>query len=192
MADSKTIINKYFKPKKSGFIGFILNLFAVKDAAFDAAVKDLVSKDLPKIKPMALEKLGVDESEVAEIKPITFSSFNYDSDTKVKKGKDGKWRSNAYQTTYLFFSKDQLFVYRISYFLGALSGGAESTEEYFYKDITNFSTSQGAVTIGNEKVTEQQFQISVYGDKFTCWVRGDVTASINGMKKLLREKKTQA
>ncbi len=190
MADNQKTIENYFKPARSGCLGKILDLIlAVKDSAFDEAVKEELARDLPKVKGMALRKLGVEESEVTEIKPITFSSYNYDSDVKIKKGKDGKWRSNGYETTWLFFSKDQVFAYTASYFIGRLNGAAESTEEYFYKDITNFSTSTGSTQVGNEKVNGQQFSIVVPGDKFTCWAAGNIDASVQGMKKLLREKK---
>ncbi len=186
-----SIIEKYLKPARTGFVGKILDLIlGVKDAKFDETVKEKVNALLPQVKTRAINKLGLDPSEAQLIKPITFAGHNYDSDTKVKQGKDGKWRSNAYQVTWLFFTKDQICAYKISFFIeGTLDKGAESTEEYFYKDITNFSTSSGVIDVAGSKVQSNQFSIVVPGDKFSCWVNDNIDAQVQAMKKLLREKK---
>lgn len=80
----------------------------------------------------------------------------------------------------------------------------ESTEEYFYKDITNFSTSSETTDVNQPvgcngkdfmKVQREysRFGIVVPGDKFFCSTSGvaDVDTSVNAMKQKLREKKNQ-
>ena len=82
----------------------------------------------------------------------------------------------------------------------------ERTEEYFYKDITNFSTlsetvekeTPEAVGCLNNKiewnrknVDYNQFAVIVPGDKFLCSTEDSeyVEASVQGLKAKLREKK---
>ena len=75
----------------------------------------------------------------------------------------------------------------------------ERTEEYFYKDITNFSTSSESYDVftfkgcsGTPKATQidvQRFGLIVPGDKFTCGTYGDIDQQVKAMKSKLREKK---
>ena len=78
----------------------------------------------------------------------------------------------------------------------------EKTEEYFYKDITNFSTSSETTEATKlsgckgDKVTKIQreysrFSLVVPGDKFSCSTSGvaDADRSVSAMKQKLREKK---
>ncbi len=85
-------------------------------------------------------------------------------------------------------------------------GKKESTEEYFYKDITNFSTSsdtiekevldkincKGEAVYTRKNVDSNRFAIVVPGDKFYCSMeQSDYTErAIQGMKAKLREKKS--
>ena len=56
------------------------------------------------LKQRALDKTGVDESQVNEIPPCEFKHWHYDKNTRVKRGKDGRLRTSAYQVTWLLFS----------------------------------------------------------------------------------------
>jgi hypothetical protein len=81
-------------------------------------------------------------------------------------------------------------------------GKKEATEEYFYKDITNFSTSSDTVetpfydekskTTILKNVDSNRFALVVPGDKFYCSMeQTDYTErAIRGMKAMLREKKS--
>ncbi|MDE5787377.1 MAG: hypothetical protein K2H79_02390, partial [Bacteroidaceae bacterium] len=80
-------------------------------------------------------------------------------------------------------------------------GRKEKTEEYFYKDITNFSTSSETNEVAQYdkkedktvlvNVDENRFAVTVPGDKFYCSLeQSDYTErAIQGMKAKLREKK---
>jgi hypothetical protein len=80
-------------------------------------------------------------------------------------------------------------------------GKKEATEEYFYKDITNFSTSTDTVETPVydkeqkkdilENIDSNRFALTVPGDKFYCSMeQNDYTErAIQGMKTMLREKK---
>lgn len=156
-------------------------------------------------KQKALNKIGLDESQVNEIEPVHFEGFYFDEKkTYAKWGKDRKWRSSAYQISWIFFSATQVYVYQYTFNMDE-DGKKEATEEYFYRDITNFSTSsdsvekevldkiscKGEATYTRKTVDTNRFALVVPGDKFYCSMeQSDYTErSIQGMKAKLREKK---
>ena len=73
---------------------------------------------------------------------------------------------------------------------------SESTDEFFYKDVTSFSTSSETETahgLGDEKfeVESNKFKMVVPGDKIFVSMDGvaDSEQIIQAMKQKLREKK---
>lgn len=173
----------------------------------DAEYDELVKKKLASIdfKKRALDKIGLDESQVNEIEPVSFSGPVYD-DKKAYAllGKDRVWRSSMHEVTWIFFSDTQVYVYQYLFNMDE-DGKKERTEEYFYRDITNFSdTSEtedkevplktsctGKTTYGRQTVEYDTFAVIVPGDKLTCsMTKTDYTTrAIKGMKAKLREKK---
>jgi hypothetical protein len=174
------------------------------DVEYDALVKKTVA-DL-NLKQKALNKIGVDESQVNEIEPVHFEWFVVDKKFPSKRGKDRIWRTPAYQVSWLFFSATQVYVYQYTLHLNEDSKN-ERTEEYFYKDITNFSTSSESIdqeipewsgclnkkikSYSHETIEEDKFALIVPGDKFTCSMKKDDSTEgvIQAMKAKLREKK---
>lgn len=168
-------------------------------------------KVMAKVKSMnfkqkALDKLGVDESQVNEVEPIHFEGWKFDEKKGyIKYGKDKVWRSSIYQITWIFCSSEQVYVYQYTLNMDE-DGKKEQTEEYFYKDITNFSSSSSTVEkndvliktnckgeseYGRRTVDTDLFKITVPGDKLECaMVSNDYTeGAIQGLKAKLREKK---
>lgn len=158
------------------------------------------------IKNKALGKIGLDESQVNEIKPVNFEWFVHDDKNYAKIGKDGKWRSSKYQISWIFFSDSQVYVYQYTFNMNE-DGKNERTEEYFYQDIVNFSTRsdevekevvvhtscKGDVEYGRKMASTDMFSLVVPGDKFDCSMLSDDSTDgiIQGMKAKLREKKTK-
>lgn len=157
-------------------------------------------------KSVALSKLGVEESQVEEIEPICFQGFESETGYMGRYGIDGRFRTSQYSVTWLFFSDSQIFVYNV--FMDLLYHKTKIiTYEYFYKDITNFSSvyssyeyrklveKKGCLKKGYESVLKkletQKFSIVVPGDSFSCSVSGvaNIDDIIQGLKKKLREKK---
>lgn len=151
-------------------------------------------------KQMALNKISIDEDELKEIEPVHFEGYVFDKNCFSRLCADGKWRSSKYQVSWLFFNSSQVFLYQ--YTLNTDEDGkSERTEEYFYKDITSFSTSSDTVETSVfdiatgqniiENVESNRFAITVPGDKFYCSMeQSDNTERvIQGMKSLLRDKK---
>ena len=157
-------------------------------------------------KKKALDKIGIDESQVTEVAPIHFEGFLFnDEDVLALNGKDNLWRSSAYQITWLFFSSTQIYVYQYTFHLDS-DEKKEKAEEYFYKDVTSFSATSDTVekmTPGKTGCTGEvkeyvrtnvdtnRFALVVPGEKFYCAMQqNDYTEkAIQGMKAKLREKK---
>ena len=172
----------------------------MEDEEYDALVQAYV--ETLNAKQKAMDKVGLDESELKEIDPVNFSGWKYGKDVSFsKRGKDGVYRSSAYQISWIFFSSTQVYLYQNTIHLDK-DDKKEVTEEYFYKDITNFSTSADTVETPYwdvkqkkyllENVDSNRFALTVPGDKFYCsLVQNDYTErAIQAMKAKLREKKS--
>lgn len=170
----------------------------ISDEEYDAMVLAVLNSN--DYKQKALNKIGLDEDQIKEIEPVHFEGFQYDKQSLAKLCDDGKYRSSKYQVSWLFFSATQVYLYQNTFNMDE-DGKKEATEEYFYKDITNFSTSSDTVETpfyDKEKkedvlknVDSNRFAITVPGDKFYCSLeQNDYTErAIQGMKAMLREKK---
>jgi hypothetical protein len=194
---------KYFYGESGGCLSFLSP--ALKDEEYEAMV--MAKAKGADYKQKALNKIGLDESQVSEIEPVHFEGCLFDEKKGfAKRGKDKLWRSSAYQISWIFFSSAQIYVYQYTFNMDE-DGKKESTEEYFYRDITNFSTSADTVekwalddpkgcggsqpTYSRKNVDTNRFAIIVPGDKFFCSMdQNDYTErAIQGMKAKLREKK---
>jgi len=179
---------KYLNPK-SGCPGGCIEAFAgVKDEEYDQIVKNALNS--LNLKQKALGKIGLDEDQLKEIPPVYFHGFHYKDDANYRIGKDGRLRSSKYSATWLFFSSTQVYMYQYIFDLTEDSK-KEKTEEYFYKDITNFSTNTETIDVYGKKKEYNEFALVVPGDKFYCSMSGvpDADQAISAMKQKLREKK---
>lgn len=157
--------------------------------------------DSQDFKQKAMNKIGIDEDQVKEIEPIHFEGFRFGKNCLCKEGEDHKWRSSEYQITWIFFGDNQIYVYQNTFFMDE-DGRSEVTEEYFYKDITNFTTVSDTIETPEYEskskktrlvnVDSNRFAISVFGDKFYCSMEQNeyTERAIQGMKAKLREKKS--
>lgn len=151
-------------------------------------------RDSLRLRERALSKIGLDESEVNEIKPVTFEGFEC-KNAYVKDTGGEKYVSSSYQVTWMFFSSSQIYIYRCTFNMDDDKRN-ESTDEFFYKDVTSFSTSsvtEESRKVGNKSIsaTVNKFCMVVPGDKL--YVSLDdldgAEAAIHAMKQKLREKK---
>lgn len=169
------------------------------DAEYDQHVQDVMKK--LNIRQKALNKIGLDEDQLREIDPVCLEGY---SSQNAFVGKDDLLRSTIYEMAWLFFSDTQVYMYRCSIDMTS-DNKKENTEEYFYKDITNFSTSSETIEafkVKNgcfgAKETEEKlnrefsdFGLIVPGDKFRCSTSNskNIDQSVSAMKQKLREKK---
>lgn len=183
---------KYFRPGTGCPGGCIEAIAGVKDATYDQMLRE--NLDAMDTRKLALNKIGLDEDQLKEIPPIFFHGYNYGDNAMRRLGKDGRLRSSKYDTTWIFFSDTQVYMYKHVLDM-ASSDKKERTEEYFYRDITNFSTLSETVKVGVGKsarsVETHTFAVIVPGDRFECSISNvpDADRSIGAMKQKLREKK---
>ena len=207
----KRVLQEFFKPgfgieQKGGCFSKKIEIKKMTDSEYVSLVMSAV--DSMSVKKKALGKLGIDEDQVTEIQPVEFRAFKHTKDSLYKQR-----CSNLFEITWLFFSSTQLYAYSV--IIDMLSNSLkERTEEYFYKDVTNFSSSTES-TDKTEEVTEikkggcgkadqtiyshkktvlevAEFKIVVPGDAFKCAMEAndEVEKRIQGMKQKLREKKS--
>lgn len=198
-ASSFSLPYRYFNNIGSGWI--------IKTKVSDEEFTKYLNEKLNQTdwKAKALEAIGLDISEISEVEPIHFEGFYFnDKRAFVKYGSDGIWRSSMYEITWLFFSKDEIYLYQYIFDTCSLQKKTFS-QEFFYKDITTFSCceeqSQRTVLEKSGFFRKEQpvikcvkfdtFNIVVPGDKLTCTVKNaqEAKQSIQGLKTLLREKK---
>ena len=146
------------------------------------------------LRAKALNKIGLDEDEVNEIPPAVFEGYVF-KNAFAKQRANGKWVSSSYQVAWLFFSSTQIYVYRCTFSMDE-DKTQESTDEFFYKDVTSFSTSSETETsrgLGGKEfeVETNKFKIIVPGDQIIVSMDGIPNSEdiIQAMKQKLREKK---
>ena len=167
------------------------------------------------LKQRALDKIGLDESQISEIPPIYLSSFVRGSDLYIKTNEDySKYVTNKYSVTWIFFSATQLYTY--TYIFDSTSDNAvEYTRDFFYSDVTCIRTeheveeviyeakkkgclaflksifgSKDAKYIHNNRHWDT-LQITVPSDaySFCCRTTPTLEQSIQAAKAMIREKK---
>lgn len=175
----------------------------IPDSDFDAnKIRQISALNL---KQKALNKLGIDEDQVKEVDPICLEGPVYKTSTWRRRGGDQTNRYSAYQVTYIFCSSDQVYAYQYTINLDS-DEKKERAEEYFYKDITNFTSiddteefefevTKGGCRPSTEiqriKVNTNTFKIAVPGDAFECSMisNSEIEGQIQALKAKLREKK---
>ena len=111
----------------------------------------------------ALSKLNIIRDQVNEIEPVHFGGWKYGG-ALVKRRSNGEYISTSYQDSWLFFSDQQIFLYQYT-FSTIDDRKFHSTNEYFYRDITSFSTVvKTERTRGDDSIDTMMFQLVVPGD----------------------------
>ncbi len=162
------------------------------------------------LKQRALNKIGLDESQISEIPPVILSGFNLRGDDVYLQGEavdenTFRYVSNIYYVTYIFFSATQLYTY--SYTLDTISDNViEFTRDFFYTDITCITTEheveerilpiKGKGCIPKMKYVHANrewdtLKIVVPNDyySFTSRTTETIEQSIQAAKAMIREKK---
>lgn len=184
----------------------------VSDSEYDALIQKRCA-ELGLLTPeRALKKLGLDESDLANFAPIMLQDYIAEmstSENRYRRGEDKVIRTSNYQVTWLLCSENQVYVFQCTFSM-LEDDKKDVGEEYFFKDVTNFSTTEVSdeVTIqtfegggcgksGKEvtlkcKLEKTKFRITVPGEKLECAMTTspEVEANIKRLKALLREKKS--
>ena len=151
-------------------------------------------RDSLDLRQKAINKIGLDEDEIREIPPAMFEGFVF-SNAYAKRRADGKWVSSSYQVSWVFFSSTQVYLYSYTFKMDE-DVKIETTDEFFYKDVTSFSTSSETETAKGLQgktftVESNKFAMIVPGTSLYKSMDGvpDADSIIQAMKQKLREKK---
>ena len=159
----------------------------MSDSEYDSFVENLISNRASNPK----EYLGLDDMEIMEIEPIEFSGYVYRGSERIKKGNDELYRSNLYEKATIFFTKNEVHMYKA--IINSISGKVtETTEVLFYEDIVSVSTENEIEKYGNVTIEYISFVLSSRGGKsFKVALLGtdNRQRSINAMRALIKEKK---
>lgn len=195
-------------PEQQAVIRYFLSVGLLTKTMTDEEYEALIQKRLKKLnlRQRALKKIGLDEAEVMEIAPVHFENYYFDEKSAyARPGDDKKWRSSAYQVTWIFFSAAQVHFYQYLFNMDE-DGTKEVTEEFFYQDITSISTVfetiekqdvpekiglNGDAVYGRRSVRKAQFKVTAGSTSFVCEMEPDAYAkkTVQVMRAKLREKK---
>lgn len=160
------------------------------------------------VKSKAITKIGLDESQISEIPPIVLYGFDFDVDGSYFKYANNMYVSNIYTVSWIFFSAEQIYIY--SYTFDTMSDYTfEKTKDYFYTDVTSFTTekitdaritssvsgggcfSKTTETTNKTMFVKNRFKIVVPNDYFSETMTDSpaIEQSIQAAKAMLREKK---
>ena len=143
----------------------------------DREVDLLFSAGLQKLLGHSLQRLGLTAEECQEIDlppvcgPVLWNKPGLEGQDLVwRVGSDGVARFGVYNITFLWMAKRHVGVFQCDYsFVRDAILNAE-THEYFYRDIVSVTTRERASALtlprGEAVTTEQEFCISVSGDRF--------------------------
>ena len=190
-------------PEESKVIEYFVAEGCMVSTMPDEEYLDMVIKkrDGMDFKKMAIAKIGLDEDEINEIPPAMFRGFTF-NDAYAKRLANGDWVSSKYEVSWIFFSSTQVYIYVHSFSMDDSSFKAVYTREFFYKDVTSFSTSSKTETTrfyeaaknAERTVTSNKFTLIVPGDSLPVAMEStpEDDEKIQAMKHKLREKKQQA
>jgi hypothetical protein len=143
------------------------------------------------LKERALEKLGLDESEVMEIDPVYFDGYHFEG-AQIKVGDDNQARSSLGRAIYFFFTQNEVHCYTHTVSL-ITNFYSEDTDTYFYSDIVSVSTvTSSGVTPQQRTYQYDSFKLTTKGGtsiQASLRDKAGTERSINGMRNLIKAKK---
>ncbi len=168
----------------------------------DAEIDRQVGSVMAELHQRALGKLGLDVDEVKLISPIIVGGYflgSLGSGWRVKKGKDGKFRTTGFEGVAIFFAEQELHAYKYQISLVAKDESSEHTDVYFYRDVVSVSTnssSKSVSVVGQAKPQIWKTEVFILTTSGGTTVESSMGASndaagreIQGARQLIRNKK---
>ncbi len=204
--DQKDVIDFFLSDASSGCGCLKLGKSTMTIDQYIAKVNERISS--LNLKARALEKLGLDESQVADVNPICLYDFVYDTNNNdlYWKYADGKVVTSQFSVTWIFFSATQMYTYNFVCDMKS-DDTTEYMKEFFLQDVTAFETESDLVekidtsivsgcikskeSISKNNYTIDWFRVTVPGSQFSISMRnaGDQAQSVQAAKALLRDRK---
>jgi len=172
---------------------------APKKLMTDEEYEKLVDKKIQdmNIEQLGLEKLGLDPDQVKEIRPIVLRDKSLTKHSfRVYSEKGRSVHSSTQYVTYLYFTDDQLFVYKIQFDM-CCNMQDEWAHEFFYKDICDIQSYTYKNILKFDSFSYEystvSFNIVSSNSKIGFEIDGanENVGSIQAMKQKIREKKAQ-
>lgn len=204
--EQKDIIDFLYIDSSGCFSGNVVSSKMTMDEYEQIVAHKLYNLDL---KQRAIEKIGLDESEIEEIEPIPLSGYIFssnDDEILLVKAAEGRAVSSRFSVTWIFFSQTQIYTY--TYTFETISDNVwETTRDFFYQDVTCMTMKQNVVEridvtnagcgcLNNESVIKNNFmedtlEIVVPGASYRFSMRNneDLERSLRAAKAMLRERK---
>lgn len=150
------------------------------------------------IKELAMERLGLDEEQCKEIEPIVFRDRVLDNTSLTAVDPEtGKIHSSTQSVTLIFFTDEQVFVYKQQFDM-CCNRKEEWTSEFFYIDICDLSTYNKTNTYNFEssalEYNELVVSLVATNSEISFCMDGDQARmeSIQAMRQKIRERKMHA
>ena len=188
------------KSYKNKFDESIKSTTAPKKVMTDEEYEKLVDEKIETmdIAQLGLDRLGLDSDQVKEIHPIVIRDKVIDNDYSftVYNENDYSVHSSTQHVTYLYFTDEQLFVYKIQFDM-CCNVQDEWAHEFFYKDICDIQSYTYKNILKFDKFEHEYssvaFSIISTNSKIGFEIDGDNenVGSIQAMKQKIREKKYQ-
>ncbi len=175
----------------------IKSTIAPKDLISHEEYEELVAKKVASLNlpSLSLDKLGVDDSQVGEVRPIILRDKSHtDISMTVFNRDDHSIHSSTQHVTVIYFTNDQLFVYKIRFDM-CCNVQTEWTSEFFYQDICDISTKTDTNVLVLEDIKVEystvSFDIIASNSSIGFEMVGsdENLASIRGMQQKIRDKK---
>lgn len=167
----------------------------MSDTEYEQLVTNRI--EIMNIPQLGLRKLGLDADQVRDIKPIILrDKIITDTSLKVYNPQDKSMHSSTQYVIILFFTEDQLLIYKIQFDM-CCNMQIEWTSEFFYKDICDFSSQEqrNVLNIGQDRIEYSciTYNIVSSNSQIGFTLDGDVSknTSIQAMKRKIREKKAR-
>ena len=179
------------------------------DAEYDKFYRNRVAKLNPK--RSAILKLNLDlnpdtvnekdrtPEELKKYPQAPFDIYGRLYDGWYRCGKDGIYRTDSNEITWLFFGTDQIYIYTVKFKLTEDGKKRENTQEFFYDDVVSVSIGTTSTELkksngfgtNEESIETEEFRLVVPGDKmiFAFTSDDDTNKSVQGMKSAIRNKK---
>ena len=147
-----------------------------------------------------MSKIGISEEQLADVEPFfIYGSILSGAQDWFRTDASGVIRADHNEITWLFFSKDQVYLYNIKFRL-TTPKKTETTQEFFYTDIVSVTIGSESTSVDSRNCVDglsssaievEKFKLIVPGDKmsFAFTSNDGVSGSIQAMKNKIRDKK---
>ncbi len=168
----------------------------------DQQIDEWISEDLQGLDKRALDKIGIDKSELMSESAVITGPYDF---TIFKVGKDKVLRFGKIAAAIINFTPNQLLVYNCMVDVTTGNTLKEGTDEYFYRDVVSVSTKTKDGQIGAIRVSAGEYftlttsggtSVEVFlqspeiGKQFGgAMPSTNAEKSIQTIRKMLREKK---